>query len=123
MMRPSHNSRCLLTPPLCGRGVTPRLLGGWLAVLLLTTGCTSQLQLPWEKNSLDASRIATREPLEVPPNLEILPPPTSSRPQESSAGNILFGNPVPQQGESPDRYQKEKLPNWMDATKNKSPQR
>lgn len=105
---------------LSGRTRRPLL---WLGAALLVSGCTSQFAFPWETNPLDPSRIATREPLEVPPDLEILPQPTAGERSDASAGNILFGNPVPRQGEEGDRHQPERLPTWMDAPANRSGRR
>ncbi|MBF0321709.1 MAG: DUF3035 domain-containing protein [Magnetococcales bacterium] len=41
---------------------------------LMLTGCSGKFRLPWESDTPDVSRIATREPLEIPPDLDLLPP-------------------------------------------------
>lgn len=45
-----------------------------LMVAALLGGCSNTLALPWEDNLLDPESIATQEPLEIPPDLDILPP-------------------------------------------------
>ncbi|MBF0142765.1 MAG: hypothetical protein HQL59_04810 [Magnetococcales bacterium] len=103
----------------------------------LASGCSSNFKLPWEADYLDPSRVATREPLEVPPDLDQLPaPPTpsgegskKSQQEESSpadassresAAGILFGTPAsaPRNNPAPrsDREQ-ESLPEWIGGKK------
>ncbi|MBF0342574.1 MAG: hypothetical protein HQL95_16650, partial [Magnetococcales bacterium] len=45
---------------------------GIMAIGLLA-GCSSNFTLPWDDNALDPSKVATREPLEIPPDLDVLP--------------------------------------------------
>ncbi|MBF0162821.1 MAG: hypothetical protein HQL88_11110, partial [Magnetococcales bacterium] len=45
----------------------------YISGALLLGGCSGKLALPWESNLLDPARIATREPLEIPPDLNKLP--------------------------------------------------
>ncbi|MBF0135289.1 MAG: DUF3035 domain-containing protein [Magnetococcus sp. DMHC-1] len=114
----------------------------FLALALLLTGCSGKFRLPWENDMPDINRIATREPLEIPPDLDLLPPlPGSagtgagtmdaksrsggeSQPKTAgtdtltqdvppTAGNILFGTRVAKQTDPVSRDQKEKLPGWI----------
>lgn len=72
-------------------------------VTLLASGCSANFQMPWDKNLLDPGRIATREPLEIPPDLNTLPPPEKGGPMPRGASKevgrgenattILFGKP------------------------------
>lgn len=95
--------------------------------LLLTAGCSGSMALPWDDALLDPGRIATREPLEIPPDLNTLP--TEKRayegseltwtnpnnaPADDDAGTSLL-LPLPSvQEEAPlDRNEKERLPRWM----------
>ncbi|NGZ06290.1 MAG: hypothetical protein G8237_08030 [Magnetococcales bacterium] len=105
-----------------------------LAVLALLplAGCSSNFTLPWEQNQLDPSRIATREPLEIPPDLHILPgqePPEEqsggrmARSREdgtpSSARSILFKTPESKQESKPlGRDEQERLPGWLGSSRN-----
>lgn len=52
-----------------------RLLLTFVVGCGLLGGCSSTIALPWEKDNLDPSRVATREPLEIPPDLSELPNP------------------------------------------------
>ncbi|MBF0422096.1 MAG: DUF3035 domain-containing protein [Magnetococcales bacterium] len=110
----------------------------------LLGGCSSTIALPWEKDNLDPGRIATHEPLEIPPDLSELPNPDAKKPQSTAnspaertidswanpdaAGNkgeahsgkgdsrLPFSIPaVHQDKEGLSRNEKEKLPGWMDA--------
>ncbi|MBF0428294.1 MAG: hypothetical protein HQL94_05175 [Magnetococcales bacterium] len=95
-------------------------------VLCLLAGCSSKFVMPWEKDQLDPSRIATREPLEIPPDLDVLP--TNEPPEDTvgtrqsdrdtlpaSARSILFKTQEKPQTEKPplNRDEQEKLPNWL----------
>ncbi len=85
-------------------GLTVHLLVVCILCLPLL-GCSGQFRLPWEEDPLDASRIITREPLEVPPDLDVLPTPVTegdrtvlkhaSEPVPPTAAEILFGSPAP----------------------------
>ncbi|MBF0159563.1 MAG: hypothetical protein HQL58_08550 [Magnetococcales bacterium] len=78
-----------------------------LLTLLLLAGCSGHFRLPWETDPFDPSRIVTREPLEIPPDLDRLPVPgiTEEDPDRAvvrardigstTAGQILFGAPKP----------------------------
>ena len=65
----------------------------WLfaSASLFLAGCSSlSATVPWMDNDLDPSRVATREPLEIPPDLTVLPkvdattkPPAQKEKQES----------------------------------------
>ena len=118
-MNPSDKSRC------CGSRRV--IAAGLFAVALpLLASCSTHIRFPWEADPLDPSRVETREPLEVPPDLWVLPQPgdeeldtVRSRKKEAtqyeSADAILFGasqaiDPAPL-----DRDKKEILPGWMDA--------
>ncbi|MEO5350230.1 MAG: DUF3035 domain-containing protein [Magnetococcus sp. YQC-3] len=109
---------------------------------LLLGGCSGNLTLPWESNLLDPSRIATREPLEIPPDLNALPPTEgaadrntprkitwtdpSAAPKptgkagDKSAGNsnstirLPIQNPENKDDASLSRTEQEKLPAWME---------
>ncbi|OSM04345.1 hypothetical protein MAIT1_04238 [Magnetofaba australis IT-1] len=91
----------------------------------LFAGCSANIRMPWER-PMDASQVPTREPLEIPPNLDELPPvgtnpnvtknPTALA-AEKSAGQILFGGDAPsaRKQEKPElgRDQQERLPGWI----------
>lgn len=95
-----------------------------LPVALLVAGCSSNFTMPWEANLLDPARIQTREPLELPPDLNVLPTPDNpagealsqpKAPPAQSATTILFNAPTGRRG-SPQpltRNEKEKLPDWI----------
>ncbi|MBF0124156.1 MAG: hypothetical protein HQL60_02325 [Magnetococcales bacterium] len=84
-----------------------------LLVLMLSAGCSGHFRMPWESDPFDPSRIATREPLEIPPDLDRLPVPGVSEddPDRSltrardigstTAGQILFGAPKPAPAPAP----------------------
>ena len=105
---------------------------------LLLGGCSNKLSLPWENNLLDPARIATREPLEIPPDLNTLPPPGAAK-KPALSHTIPWINPAqapksggnspkeraqtihlpPQSTENTDdtslsRNEQEKLPAWME---------
>ncbi|GAB0056665.1 hypothetical protein SIID45300_00973 [Candidatus Magnetaquicoccaceae bacterium FCR-1] len=99
------------------------------ALLMLLSGCSSNFTMPWEQNMLDPSRIATREPLEIPPDLNTLP--TNDPPEEpagrvgdrragkddsapASARSILFKGQEPAREAKPlGRDEQERLPGWL----------
>ncbi|MEO5345250.1 MAG: hypothetical protein H7834_02590 [Magnetococcus sp. YQC-9] len=107
----------------------PLVASGFLLAML--TGCSSNFTLPWEQNMLDPSRIATREPLEIPPDINTLPtndPPedlpgrlgerrTGARDDDSTPGSarsILFKTPEPKKDPKPlGRDEQERLPSWL----------
>ncbi|MEO5331685.1 MAG: DUF3035 domain-containing protein [Magnetococcus sp. YQC-5] len=116
--------------------------GSVLSVLLVCTfavlsmaGCSSNFTLPWEENLLDPSRIATREPLEIPPDLNLLP---GTEPQEemqakgtgakyqdtrqddgqpTSARAILFKTPQAREEKPLSRDEQERLPSWLERSR------
>ncbi|MEO5362122.1 MAG: DUF3035 domain-containing protein [Magnetococcus sp. DMHC-8] len=59
---------------------------------LCLAGCSSNISLPWESNLLDPARIATREPLEIPPDLNTLPSSGTAREQDR-ARKVLWTDP------------------------------
>lgn len=96
--------------------------------LLSLAGCSSKFTMPWEKDMLDPSRIATKEPLEIPPDLDVLPgnePPEQQRAGAGGTGerdeavpgsarSILFNTPQPRGEDRPlGRDEKEQLPGWL----------
>ncbi|MBF0262536.1 MAG: hypothetical protein HQL97_11980 [Magnetococcales bacterium] len=99
------------------------------SLLMLLSGCSSNFTMPWEQNMLDPSRIATREPLEIPPDLDTLP--TNDPPEEpagrlgdrragadsgtpGSARSILFKTQAPTREAKPlGRDEQERLPGWL----------
>ncbi|MBF0284964.1 MAG: hypothetical protein HQL51_10955 [Magnetococcales bacterium] len=106
---------------------TPRRLTAPLlaAACLLLAGCSTNFKMPWEENRLDPSRVHTYEPLEVPPDLEVLPDPANPADQSQTyrggtpggtASSILFNTPAPQPTAPLTRNQKEKLPEWMGSS-------
>lgn len=116
----------------------------WLyaTLTLLLGGCSGNLALPWESNLLDPSRVATREPLEIPPDLHTLPPvegtgkdrggaslpwtdPSLARQSSGQSGGrqaIRLPGPVLENKDDPSlsRNQQEKLPAWMEQDRVKS---
>ncbi len=106
---------------------------GWLLLLsvgVMLGGCTSSFRLPWEEDMLDASRVATVEPLEMPPDMEELPEPTKrikEAEQEiggESAAHILFGG-TPDAGSEPvkplGRHETARVPAWMKGDQETAP--
>ncbi|MBF0190428.1 MAG: hypothetical protein HQL99_04680 [Magnetococcales bacterium] len=97
------------------------------SALLSLAGCSSNFALPWEDNMLDPSRVATREPLEIPPDLNVLPGQEPREEEENrmvtpgtdgsapaSARSILFKTPENRQESKPlTRDQQERLPGWI----------
>ena len=107
---------------------------------LLLGGCSGNISLPWESNLLDPARIATREPLEIPPDLNALPPTggtqernsprkvpwtdpslapkTTGKTGDKSAGDstirLPFQIPENKDDASLSRTEQEKLPAWME---------
>lgn len=115
----------------------------WLyaTLALLLGGCSGNMNLPWEGNLLDPSRVATREPLEIPPDLNTLPPvegrakdrartlpwtdPALARQSSGQSGGhqtIHLPAPASEYKEDPSlsRNQQEKLPSWMEQDRVKS---
>ncbi|MEO5338955.1 MAG: hypothetical protein H7837_00350 [Magnetococcus sp. MYC-9] len=117
----------------------PRWLYATLTLCL--TGCSGNISLPWESNLLDPARIATREPLEIPPDLHKLPPtgtgkaadsrsklpwtdpsltqrPTGKEGSKASASSqsIHLPSQIPENKDDPSlsRTEQEKLPAWME---------
>ncbi|MBF0460501.1 MAG: hypothetical protein HQL87_03815 [Magnetococcales bacterium] len=121
--------------------IKPKLCWLYATTTLLLGGCSSNISLPWETNFLDPSRVATREPLEIPPDLNTLPPAETAKDPGSTAkvpwtdpalaqknggkadgktaGNSNQTIHLPSQlpGNSDDasasRNEQEKLPSWM----------
>ena len=116
---------------LCRYGILATLLGG----------CSNTIGLPWESPFLDPGRVATREPLEIPPDLSVLPPAgRTQKPQgkvaklpwersgSSTSGsghagqktspqtsaNLPFPIPESVDDSSISRDTQEKLPAWME---------
>lgn len=95
--------------------------------VLPMAGCSNNFVMPWESNTLDPSRIPTREPLEVPPDMDTLPgkePPEESQLRgrsskdvkedvPTSASTILFKTPQIPEEKPLTREEKERLPNWL----------
>ncbi|NGZ28992.1 MAG: DUF3035 domain-containing protein [Magnetococcales bacterium] len=95
-----------------------------LPVVWLVAGCSNNITMPWDVNMLDPGRVQTREPLEMPPDLNVLPTPDNpsgealpqaKAPPAQSANAILFNSsPRPVVSKPlPGRNQKESLPGWM----------
>ena len=107
-----------------------RFSGGLLLAALLLGGCSGKLSLPWEEALLDPGRIATREPLEIPPDLNRLPT-EGARPDADSPASAWIEPTVTDDGQSSidiplvvpeqaddaalSRDEKEELPSWMDT--------
>ncbi len=110
----------------------------YATTMLFLGGCSSSLTLPWDSNLLDPSRVATREPLEIPPDLDTLPP-TGNAQEPEGTHKATWADPaltqkhstkvdnkqtihLPPSGvESQDdsaaaREKQEKLPDWMGNT-------
>ncbi|MBF0414948.1 MAG: hypothetical protein HQL77_00280 [Magnetococcales bacterium] len=64
--------------------ISDRLLLTFVVGCGLLSGCSSTIALPWEKDNLDPSRVATREPLEIPPDLSELPNPDAKNVKQDS---------------------------------------
>ncbi|MBF0153297.1 MAG: DUF3035 domain-containing protein [Magnetococcales bacterium] len=74
-----------------------------LAMALMLAGCSGKFHLPWDSDLPDINRIATREPLEIPPDLDLLPPLPGSRSESAdtlpgSGGGSQTGGAVAQAG-------------------------
>lgn len=119
----------------------PRKFWCHAATALFLGGCSSTVALPWEDKFLDPGRIATQEPLEIPPDLSILPPvdakeetnrldrmpwnnPKASHnklsrrlkqaePPANTSHPLPFQIPEKQDDASISRNKQEKLPAWM----------
>ncbi len=102
--------------------------GAILLASLLAGGCSGSVTMPWDSALLDPGRINTREPLEIPPDLNTLPegPRPDSSPtigwiDPNEAGNERPSVNVPlylpeKQDEKPlSRNEKEELPDWMES--------
>ncbi|MBF0179978.1 MAG: hypothetical protein HQM03_08140 [Magnetococcales bacterium] len=107
------------------------LSAGLILGLCSLAGC-SNISWPWEDAFLDPGRIVTREPLEIPPDLNVLPgnePPEDVRgtpggqtaapsgPVPTSASQILFKTPPRQESKPLGRDEQERLPSWMPKSK------
>lgn len=91
-------------------------------------GCSQKFQLPWEKDMLDPGRVATREPLEIPPDLQTLPPAETTgtgvrrgRSGGDSATSILF-----QEGKGEKRVEQRgqeraPMPDWVTNPRSERP--
>ncbi|WP_130472017.1 hypothetical protein [Candidatus Magnetaquicoccus inordinatus] len=104
-----------------------------IASALLLNSCSSNFSLPWDANLLDPARVATREPLEIPPDLHKLPSPDDARrnvdartpswsdparapsSKSSRSSTVQLPAPVPlnQDDGISSRSEQEKLPSWM----------
>ena len=90
----------------------------YTAAAILLGGC-SDIPIPWGDNFLDPGRIATREPLEIPPDLDHLPPAAGKEtsPQtDKQDPSVLLPFQIPperQDDASLSRTKKERLPDWM----------
>ncbi len=111
-----------------------KTLGLPVSVLLLflampLAGCSNTITLPWETNALDPSRIATREPLDIPPDMDRLPGQESATDRQTmsqessdpslptSARTILFNTPQAQEQKPLNRNEQEQLPDWLDSSR------
>ncbi|MBF0185802.1 MAG: hypothetical protein HQM06_15645 [Magnetococcales bacterium] len=107
------------------------------ASALLLNSCSSNFTLPWDSNLLDPARVATREPLEIPPDLHKLPSPDDARrgvdartpgwtdparaQSSKSSRSSSFQLPAPvaiQDDGVASRNEQEKLPSWMGGSGN-----
>ena len=79
---------------------SPMFLCALTAILL--GGCSSNTAFPWQDNFLDPGRVATREPLEIPPDLDVLPP---------LQGEQAKKQPPTQQPQAPARLPWQAMPN------------
>jgi hypothetical protein len=103
------------------------------ASALLLSSCSSNFSLPWDTNLLDPARVATREPLEIPPDLHKLPSPDDARrsvdrgspawtdparaqsSKSSRSSSLQLPAPVPVNTDESafSRSGQEKLPSWL----------
>ncbi|MBF0098481.1 MAG: hypothetical protein HQM04_17195 [Magnetococcales bacterium] len=103
------------------------------ASALLLTSCSGNFSLPWDTNLLDPARVATREPLEIPPDLHKLPSPEDARrgvdsrspawtdparaqsSKSSRSSSLQLPAPVPTNTDEGaiSRNEQEKLPSWL----------
>jgi hypothetical protein len=95
-----------------------KMIAMMLVSTLLLAGCGSSFKLPWDEDVLDAKRINTREPLEIPPDLQKLPPVAGGAVEGKGGGGenasaILFNTPPAPQAKPLTRNQREKLPGWL----------
>jgi hypothetical protein len=104
-------------------------LRSWLVAALFLGGCSSQVATPWDRPALDPGQVATREPLEIPPDFNTLPEPGPKKnkgmttlPKWVDPGEEQGGGSVPslfkvpassEEGESLSRNEREELPSWM----------
>ncbi|MBF0368210.1 MAG: hypothetical protein HQL52_02035 [Magnetococcales bacterium] len=97
-----------------------------LGIVLLISACSGNIPVPWEDNLLDPARVPTREPLDIPPDLDQLPASTQGEGSSEnwvnpdndgtpakSAGTILFDSPDSGEAAPLDRDEQERLPDWM----------
>lgn len=113
----------------------PRLrrAASWIVLasaLPLLTACSHKIRLPWEEDPLDPSNVQVSEPLQMPPDLWVLPQPGDEEKKEvrvkqqktekyDTAGAILFGKPKAVDLPDLGRDASESLPEWMDTPKEK----
>ena len=104
-------------------GCSPRLpLWLFASAAIFLTGCSNlSTSLPWSDNSLDPGRIATREPLEIPPDLTVLPevgdatktPAKEEKQEIRMPWEASAPSPESPGKEALSRNHPEKLPDWM----------
>ncbi|MBF0453933.1 MAG: hypothetical protein HQL72_03830 [Magnetococcales bacterium] len=109
---------------------TPIQLCSLLVSALIVGGCTANVATPWDRSSLDPGRIATLEPLEIPPDFDTLPEPglkkegdetqgpdwvtSAEEGAETGAIPTLFREPASANEDgSISRNEKEQLPGWI----------
>ena len=95
-------------------------LGGMMVAL---SGCSTKLKMPWDPDPLDYSNVEIREPLRIPPDLDIIPEPGKDPAKQveerygistaKTAGAILFGKPEWVENPEVQRTRQEELPNWI----------
>ena len=114
----------------------------YATVAILLGGCSSNMTMPWSDKFLDPGRIATREPLEIPPDLDVLPSANTQKDTDDAIGmpwnnssrakdnkqnrgkpsastpntsvDVPFNIPENQDDTSISRTKQEKLPAWME---------
>ena len=97
------------------------------SALPLLTACSTKFRMPWDDDPLDPSNIVVREPLQMPPDLWVLPQPGEEEEEKvrvdvqktekyDTAGTILFGQPKAVDLPDLGRDASESLPEWMGGT-------